>query len=53
MYWPYSMMGRIAEFIACVGIKNVAISDKGGLLVALDWTSDDEKEEAEGHDEYE
>ena len=39
------MFGRMAEFIACVGIKNVASVRKKGLVVALSMVEQEEEEE--------
>ena len=36
-----AMHGRIAEFIACVGIKNVASVRKGGLVIALSMVEEE------------
>ena len=50
---PFTVAGRLAEFVACVGIDNLppGRAGDGGIIPCLDWIQEDDEDENEGDED--
>ena len=50
---PSTIPGRLAEFVACVGIDNLppGRGDDSGIIPCLDWIQEDDEDEDENNED--